>query len=99
MIAVTFALPQESRDFIHEMHHSGPAGEFLLGNLGVEEIVVAHTGVGRAAAEKTVRAFVRRLGWKGKTFTISALTGEGCRELTYAIMDHLERETRETADA
>ena len=58
MIAVTFALPQESRDFIHEMHHSGPAGEFLLGNLGVEEIVVAHTGVGRAAAEKTVRALL-----------------------------------------
>jgi GTP-binding protein len=49
--------------------------------------------------EKTVRAFLRRLGWKGKTFTISALTGEGCRELTYAIMDHLESQTRETAVA
>lgn len=58
MIAVTFALPQESSDFIHELHHSGPAGEFLLGNLGVEEVVVAHTGIGRAAAEKTVRALL-----------------------------------------
>ena len=51
------------------------------------------------AREKTVRAFVRKLGWKGKTFTISALTGEGCQALTYAIMDHIEQESRETAAA
>jgi GTP-binding protein len=38
-----------------------------------------------------VRKFVRGLGWKGKSFIISALTGEGCRELTYAIMAHLEQ--------
>jgi len=31
------------------------------------------------------------LGWHDKSFIISALTGEGCRELTYAVMDHLER--------
>ena len=49
--------------------------------------------------EKTVRAFVRKLGWKGKTFTISALTREGCQALTYAIMEHLEQESRETAAA
>ena len=49
--------------------------------------------------EKTVRAFVRKLGWKGKTFTISALTGEGCQALTYAIMDHLEAERREAVEA
>jgi GTP-binding protein len=49
--------------------------------------------------EKTVRAFVRKLGWKGKTFTISALTGEGCQPLTYAIMDHLDEEERETSGA
>jgi GTPase len=29
-----------------------------------------------------------------KTFIISALTGEGCRELTFAIMEHLERNAR-----
>jgi GTPase Era involved in 16S rRNA processing len=29
-----------------------------------------------------------------KTFMISALTGEGCRELTFAIMEHLERNAR-----
>jgi GTP-binding protein len=49
--------------------------------------------------EKTVRAFIRKLGWKGKTFTISALTGEGCPALTYAIMDHLDQEQRETSSA
>jgi len=38
-----------------------------------------------------VRKFVRGLGWKGKSFIISALTGEGCRALTYAIMEHLEQ--------
>ena len=49
--------------------------------------------------EKTVRALVRKLGWKGKTFTISALTKEGCQALTYAIMDHLEEASRESAAA
>ena len=60
MIAVTFALPQESRDFLHALRHAGGSGcgPFVLGNLGLAEIVVAHTGVGRAAAEKTVRALL-----------------------------------------
>jgi len=49
--------------------------------------------------DKTVRAFIRKLGWKGKSFTISALTGEGCQALTYAIMDHLDHEQRETSAA
>jgi GTP-binding protein len=49
--------------------------------------------------DKTVHAFVRKFGWKGKIFTISALTGEGCQALTYAIMDHLEESSRETAGA
>jgi GTP-binding protein len=42
--------------------------------------------------EKRVKTFLRRFGWKGKTFIISALTGEGCRELTYAVMEHLEQQ-------
>jgi GTPase len=41
----------------------------------------------RAAA---TRKFIADFGWKGKSFIISALTGEGCKELTYAIMDYLE---------
>jgi GTP-binding protein len=40
--------------------------------------------------EERVAKFLRRLGWKRRTFCISALSGEGCRELTYAIMEHLE---------
>jgi GTP-binding protein len=42
--------------------------------------------------EKICGKFVRSLRWKGESFIISAVTGEGCKELTYAIMAHLERE-------
>lgn len=41
--------------------------------------------------EKICKKLIRSLGWKGKSFIISALTGEGCKELTYAIMEHLEQ--------
>jgi GTP-binding protein len=44
-------------------------------------------GEGRKAAEKDL---VRRLRWRGPSFCISALTGEGCRELTLSIMRFLE---------
>lgn len=37
------------------------------------------------------RQFVEKLEWKDKYFIISALTGEGCKSLTYAIMDYLEQ--------
>jgi len=33
---------------------------------------------------------VRRLRWRGPNFCISALTGEGCRELSFAVMKFLE---------
>jgi GTP-binding protein len=40
---------------------------------------------------KTVAAkLVRRLRWRGPSFCISALTGEGCRELSFAVMKFLE---------
>ena len=39
-----------------------------------------------------VKRFLRELGWKGKSFIISALTGEGCRELAFAVMEHLEQD-------
>ncbi len=41
--------------------------------------------------EQTMKDFLADFGWQGKTFIISALTGEGCKELTYAIMEHLEQ--------
>ncbi|SEL10231.1 GTP-binding protein [Nitrosovibrio tenuis] len=43
--------------------------------------------------EKICKKFIRSLGWKEKTFIISAISGEGCNELTYAIMDYLEHES------
>jgi GTP-binding protein len=49
--------------------------------------------------EKSLHAFPRKFGWEGKTFIISALTGEGCQALVYAVMDHLDRERLEMAAA
>ena len=43
--------------------------------------------------EKTCKKFIRSLGWKGKSFIISAISGEGCEGLVYAIMDYLEQES------
>ena len=50
------------------------------------------------AAERTER-FVRELGWQGRCFAISAINGAGCKELTYAIMDHLDSSRGDEADA
>jgi GTP-binding protein len=45
---------------------------------------------------KTAKKLIKGLGWKGKSFIISALSGEGCKELTYAIMAHIQESA--TAD-
>ncbi len=37
-----------------------------------------------------VKKFIKEFGWEGKVFAISAISGTGCKELTYAIMEHLE---------
>ena len=62
MIAVTFALPQESRDFRHALRHATAVGAasppWLLGNIGLEEVLVAHTGVGPAAAAENIAALL-----------------------------------------
>jgi len=44
---------------------------------------------------RTVKRFLKDFGWKGQSFIISALTGEGCRALAYAIMEHLTQGVRE----
>ena len=49
--------------------------------------------------DKTIKRIVRGLGWKGQTFIISALTGSGCKELTYAIMKHIEQQPRAATPA
>ncbi len=38
--------------------------------------------------------FTRNLGWSGKSFIISALSGKGCKQLIYAIMEYLEQENK-----
>ena len=38
-----------------------------------------------------IKDFLKRYGWKGPSFVISALNGEGCKALTYAIMAHLDQ--------
>jgi GTPase len=48
--------------------------------------------------EKACRNFIQSLGWKEKSFAISAITGEGCKELTYAIMEYLEQEAPKTGE-
>ena len=37
---------------------------------------------------------VERLKWKCKVFCVSAINGQGCKELTYAIMEHIDNEKR-----
>jgi GTP-binding protein len=41
-------------------------------------------------AQDVVKKFVKDYGWKGRVFSISAISGIGCKELTYAIMQHIE---------
>jgi GTP-binding protein len=46
-----------------------------------------------AEREQAVRRFVGNFRWRGKTLIISALTGEGCRELVFEVMKHLEQKS------
>lgn len=48
--------------------------------------------------DATVQRLLRRLGWKRRTFVISAVTGEGCRELSRAVMQHLEERRAAASD-
>ncbi len=45
-----------------------------------------------AEAQKRAKAFVKKFGWKGPWFLISAMKAEGTKELVFAAMEHLERE-------
>jgi len=61
MILVTFAVPQESREFLGRLSHSGALGPAEVGNLGVEEVGVLHTGMGAKAAGEAVRQAIGEL--------------------------------------
>lgn len=47
--------------------------------------------IAKPEQDERCRRLVEGLGWSGPVFRISALTGEGCRELTYKIMEWLEK--------
>ncbi|MDO8926083.1 MAG: GTPase ObgE [Sideroxyarcus sp.] len=49
-------------------------------------------------AEK-VAAFLKAFGGDTRYFTISAINGEGCKELTYAIMEHINQIAEQEQDA
>ncbi|MFH2135204.1 MAG: GTPase ObgE [Pseudomonadota bacterium] len=49
--------------------------------------------------EETVQAFLNEFGEDTRWFAISAINGEGCKELTYAIMEHLDEVARAEQDA
>ncbi len=44
-----------------------------------------------AEAAQQTQKIQKALGYKDPCFTVSALTGSGCKALTYAIMDHLDQ--------
>ena len=40
--------------------------------------------------KEIVKKFVKDYDWSGRVFAISAISGVGCKELVYAMMEHLE---------
>ena len=52
-----------------------------------------------AEAKKRAQALVKKLRWTKPWFLIAAITGEGCRDLTFRIMDHLDAEKRKAPAA
>ena len=58
MIAVTFALPTESADFIKLLDQRVAQTGGVAGRLGSAEVHVLHTGVGEAASSRTIAKFL-----------------------------------------
>ena len=46
-----------------------------------------------------VKDFLKRYKWKGPVFEISALTGEGCEQLCFAIQTYLDEQRQARDDA
>lgn len=63
MIAITFALPQESKDLCAELSHSAESLPLPLpirtGNIGWHETAVCHTGIGEASTVKQLRTLMK----------------------------------------
>jgi len=79
MIAVTFALPAESREFVRRIAGRKNDAGVVAGSLGPAAIEVLHTGVGCAIAERRLREY---LAQSNPDFIIAAgfagATGKGC---------------------
>ena len=60
MIAVTFALPAESRDFIRRIAGRPNAAVVTAGSIGNKAVEVLHTGVGCAIAERRLRKYLEQ---------------------------------------
>lgn len=50
--------------------------------------------IDEAERAERIAAFIKDYGWTGPVFAISAMTGEGCKPLVFAAMDHLDAERR-----
>ncbi len=48
--------------------------------------------------EDVTAKFVKDYGWKGRVFSIAAISGMGCKELVYAMMEHLEEVRRDNQE-
>jgi GTP-binding protein len=48
-------------------------------------------------AQARIKAILKSLKWKGPHFAISAIKADGCKELTFAIMDHVDAQRRQDA--
>jgi adenosylhomocysteine nucleosidase len=63
MIAVSFALPEESRDLVRGLSgakRSGPAAlPIIAGTLGGREVVIVHSGMGKASASARIGDFLK----------------------------------------
>ena len=49
--------------------------------------------------DEKVAAFLQEFGGHERHFAISAINGDGCKELTYAIMEHLDQVAAQEAEA
>ncbi len=48
--------------------------------------------------EARVKAFVRAYRWKGPVFPVAAISGDGCRALTFAVQDWLDAHPADATD-
>jgi adenosylhomocysteine nucleosidase len=59
VIAVTFALPAESSDFVRRLTGRRETPAAVHGRIGQHDVTVVYTGVGRAAATRQIAGFLK----------------------------------------